>query len=433
MKIEVDAERLAREIDALAAITDAEPPAVTRVVFTEQDLRARAWLKERCSDAGLTIREDAVGNTFIRWEGPRSDLPPVATGSHIDAIPNAGKFDGVVGVLGGLEAIRALRKSGFTPERSIELIQFTAEEPTRFGIGCIGSRLLTGVLGPDADEQLRGSDNETLRTARTRAGFAGDLASVRLAQGYYAGFVELHIEQGPILEREGIAIGIVTNIVGPASFFITVEGQGGHAGGVLMPERHDALCAAAELIVKIEAAALASGSTDTVATVGICDVHPGAINSIPSRVKLGVDLRDTDGMRRDRVMEEIHAAGRDIAQQRQLQITTQMVNADEPAASSQQVLAAITQACQQEGLASRRIVARAYHDSSFMAKIAPMAMIFIPCRGGVSHRPDEYASMEHIVGGVKVLARTLAELSTVAILQSVGAGRIDGMRDQLQV
>jgi N-carbamoyl-L-amino-acid hydrolase len=433
MKIEVDAERLAREIDALAAITDAEPPAVTRVVFTEQDLRARAWLKERCSDAGLTIREDAVGNTFIRWEGPRSDLPPVATGSHIDAIPNAGKFDGVVGVLGGLEAIRALRKSGFTPERSIELIQFTAEEPTRFGIGCIGSRLLAGVLGPDADEQLRGSDNETLRTARTRTGFAGDLASVRLAQGYYAGFVELHIEQGPILEREGIAIGIVTNIVGPASFFITVEGQGGHAGGVLMPERHDALCAAAELIVKIEAAALASGSTDTVATVGICDVHPGAINSIPSRVKLGVDLRDTDGMRRDRVMEEIHAAGRDIAQQRQLQITTQMLNADEPAASSQQVLAAITQACQQEGLASRRIVARAYHDSSFMAKIAPMAMIFIPCRGGVSHRPDEYASMEHIVGGVKVLARTLAELSTVAILQSVGAGRIDGMRDQLQV
>jgi N-carbamoyl-L-amino-acid hydrolase len=412
MKIEVDAERLAEEIDALAAITDAEPPAVTRVVFTEQDLRARAWLKERCSDAGLTIREDAVGNTFIRWEGPRSDLPPVATGSHIDAIPNAGKFDGVVGVLGGLEAIRALQRSGFTPDRSIELIQFTAEEPTRFGVGCIGSRLLAGVLGPDADEELRGSDGETLRTARTRAGFAGDLASVRLRQGYYSAFVELHIEQGPVLELEGIGIGIVTNIVGPASFFITVEGQGGHAGGVLMPDRHDALSGAAELIVKIEALARGSGSTDTVATVGICDVHPGAINSIPSRVKLGVDLRDTDGQRRDRVMGEIRTAGQQIAQQRQLQITIQMLNADEPAVSSPQVLAAIAQACQEEGLESRRIVARAYHDSSFMAQIAPMAMIFIPCRGGVSHRPDEYASMEHLVGGVKVLARSLAALST---------------------
>jgi N-carbamoyl-L-amino-acid hydrolase len=412
MKIDVDAERLAREIDALAAITDAEPPAVTRVVFTEQDLRARAWLKERCSDAGLTIREDAVGNTFIRWEGPRSDLPPVATGSHIDAIPNAGKFDGVVGVLGGLEAIRALRKSGFTPERSIELIQFTAEEPTRFGVGCIGSRLLAGVLGPEADDSLRGGDGETLRTARTRAGFTGDLASVRLRQGSYAAFVELHIEQGPILEREGIAIGMVTNIVGPASFFITVEGQGGHAGGVPMPDRHDALCGAAELIVEVEAAARGSGSTDTVATVGICEVHPGAINSIPSRVRLSVDLRDTDGRRRDRVQEEVRAAGARIAQQRQLQITWQTLNADEPAVSSPQILDAIARGCQEEGLESRRMVARAYHDSSFMAQIAPMAMIFIPCRGGVSHRPDEYASMEHIAGGVKVLARTLAALST---------------------
>jgi ureidoglycolate amidohydrolase len=411
MKIEVDGERLAQEIDALAAITDAEPPAVTRVVFTEQDLRARAWLKDRCGDAGLTPRVDAVGNTFFRWEGTRSDLPPVATGSHIDAIPESGKFDGVVGVLGGLAAIRGLQKSGFVPERSIDLIQFTAEEPTRFGIGCIGSRLLAGVLGPEADEQLRGSDGETLRTARTRAGFAGDLDSVRLPHGYYAGFVELHIEQGPILEREGTAIGIVTNIVGPASFFITVEGKGGHAGGVLMPDRHDALCAAAELIVKIEALARGSGSTDTVATVGICEVYPGAINSIPSRVKLGVDLRDTDGKRRDRVLEEIRAAAEQITQLRQVQITIQMLNADEPAASSPQLLAAIARGCQEEGLESRRIVARAYHDSSFVAQIAPMAMIFIPCRGGVSHRPDEYASIEHIVGGVKVLARALAELS----------------------
>jgi N-carbamoyl-L-amino-acid hydrolase len=411
MKIEVDEERVAREIDALAAITDAEPPAVTRVVFTEEDLRARAWLKERCGEAGLAIREDAVGNTFIRWEGSRPELPAVATGSHIDAIANAGKFDGVVGVLGGLEAIRALQRGGFEPERSIELILFTAEEPTRFGVGCLGSRLMAGVLGPDADEQLRGKDELTLHAARAGVGFTGDLASVRLATGHFAAFVELHIEQGPILEREGIAIGVVTNIVGPASFFITVEGQGGHAGGVLMRDRHDALCAAAELIVRIEALAKGSGSADTVATVGICEVHPGAINSIPSRVKLGVDLRDTDGQRRNRVLEQIKAAAERIAQQRQIQITTQMLNADEPAASSPQIIEAIERGCAGEGLRSRRIVARAYHDSSFMSQIAPMAMIFIPCRGGVSHRPDEYASLEQIVGGVKVLAQTLAELS----------------------
>jgi N-carbamoyl-L-amino-acid hydrolase len=408
----VDAERLGREIDQLAAISAAKPPAVTRVVFTEEDLQARAWLKQRCADAGLAIRVDAVGNTFFRWEGSRPDLPAVATGSHIDAIPNAGRFDGVVGVLGGLEAIRALRASGFQPERSIELIQFTAEEPTRFGVGCVGSRLLAGIVNADADEKLRGSDGETLRAVRTKAGFDGDLATVRLPYGYYAAFVESHIEQGPILEREGIPIGIVTNIVGPSSFFITIDGEGGHAGGVLMPDRHDALCAAAELIVRIEGTARQSGSTDTVATVGICEVHPGAINSIPSRVKLGVDLRDTDGKRRDRVLNEIRNAAEEIAQQRQLQTSIQVLNADEPATSSPQVLAAIARSCLEEGLESRRIVARAYHDSSFMVHVAPMAMIFIPCRGGVSHRPDEHATMEHIVAGVKVLARTLTELSS---------------------
>lgn len=411
MIIDVDADRLAEEIEALAAFSDAEPPAVTRVVFSEQDLRARAWLKARCIERGLSIREDAVGNTIIRWQGRRPDLPAVATGSHIDAIPHAGKFDGVVGVLGGLEAIRALQRSGFIPERSIELIQFTSEEPTRFGVGCIGSRLLSGVLGPQADEELRDGNDETLQSIRTRAGFTGELASVRLPPHHYAGFVELHIEQGPILERERIPIGIVTNIAAPASFFLTLEGQGGHAGGVLMPDRHDALCAAAELILRVEALAKDSGSPNTVATVGICDVHPSAINSIPSRVRLSVDLRDTDEESRDRVLRAIETAAKQITEQRQIQISTHMLNADHPAISSPAIVEAITRACELEALASCRIVARAYHDSSFMAQIAPMAMIFIPCRNGVSHRPDEYAALPDIVAGVKVLARTLAALS----------------------
>ena len=411
MRIAVDAGRLLREIEDLAGFSDAEAPAVTRVVFTEQDLRARAWLQDRCAAAGLAIQTDAVGNTFFRWQGCQPELPAVATGSHIDAIPHAGKYDGVVGVLGGLEALRALQSAGFQPQRSIELIQFTAEEPTRFAVGCLGSRLLCGALGPEADDALTGDDGQTLRAARTRAGFTGNLASVRLPEDQYSGFVELHIEQGPILEREGIPVGAVTNIAAPASFLISIEGQGGHAGGVLMPDRHDALCAAADLITQVESLAKGSGSPDTVATVGICEVHPGAINSIPSRVKLGVDLRDTDTERRNRVLRSIMAAVEEIRNRRQLQITTHILNADAPAISAPEILSAIERACEEEGLRSRRIVARAYHDSSFMGQIAPMAMIFIPCRGGVSHRPDEFAAPEHIVAGVKVLAHTLAELS----------------------
>ena len=150
MSLAIDRERLLSEIDTLASFSDADAPAVTRIVFTPTDLKARAWLKARCEDAGLTVREDAIGNIFARWNGSDPDAPVVGTGSHIDAIPNAGKYDGVVGVLGGLEAIRALRQSGFRPRHSIELLIFTSEEPTRFGIGCLGSRLLSGTLSPDA-------------------------------------------------------------------------------------------------------------------------------------------------------------------------------------------------------------------------------------------------------------------------------------------
>src|SRR3984885_3129955 len=160
MTLAIDSARLSSEIDALASISDADAPAVTRVVFTPTDLRARAWLIERCREAGLAVRQDAIGNTFARWNGSEPASPAVGTGSHIDAIPNAGKYDGVVGVLGGLEAIRALKRDGFRPKHSIELVIFTSEEPTRFGIGCLGSRLLSGALSPDSASKLIDTDGE---------------------------------------------------------------------------------------------------------------------------------------------------------------------------------------------------------------------------------------------------------------------------------
>ena len=411
MKIQIDQQLLNREIDTLAGFSDAEAPAVTRVVFSEQDRKARAWLKERFAEAGLAVREDAVGNTFARWEGEKPDLPAVATGSHVDAIPHAGKYDGVVGVLGGLEAIRALERTGFRPKRSIELIVFTSEEPTRFGLGCLGSRLMSGTLPPGKASALRDGEGETLESVRHLAGFKGPLESVRIAPGSYSAFVELHIEQGPILEEEKIPLGLVTHIAAPASFRITIEGEGGHAGGRLMPGRRDALCAAAEIILAVERGALGTGAIDTVGTVGICQVHPGAVNSIPSRVQISVDVRDTDAARRDRVQAAIEAAIEEIGRRRGVVARVEIINSDPPAESSPEILAALTAACETEGIGYRKMVSRAYHDSSFMSQIAPIAMLFIPCRGGVSHRPDEYSSPEEIGRGVKVLARTLAALA----------------------
>jgi ureidoglycolate amidohydrolase len=360
------------------------------------------------------VREDAVGNMFARWMGTRPELAAIGTGSHIDAIPHSGKFDGTVGVLGGLEAIRALQQSGFEPQRSIELLLFTAEEPTRFGLGCLGSRMLSGGLDSTADARLKDSEGTTLAQLRAAAGFSGSLDQVRLPGNYYAAFVELHIEQGPQLEKEGLAVGVVTSISAPAALRISVEGEGGHAGGVLMHDRKDAFCAAAEIVLAIEASALATGSVDTCATVGKCHVYPGAVNSIPCRVEMEADIRDTDEQRRNQVLRKIEEACTRVAAARKVQVSVTLINADAPATCSTRIVEAVVQAAAENGLSYKKMVSRAYHDSLFMARIAPVGMVFIPCRDGVSHRPDEYSAPQEIENGVKVLACALASLSQAA-------------------
>src|SRR6267143_66704 len=348
MKLEIDQQRLRSEIETLAAISDAEPPAVTRIVFTPTDLKARAWMIARCQEVGLAVRQDAIGNILARWSGADPAAPAVGTGSHIDAIPNAGK--------------------------------------------------------------LKDRDGETVDEVRRKAGFNGNLQDVKLAKGYYKGFVELHIEQGPLLERARTSLGIVKSIAAPASLRISIEGAVGHAGGMLMADRKDALCAAAELILVVENAARTSGAADTVATVGVCDVFPGAVNSIPSRVRITLDVRDTDLTRRDAVMQTIERASHNIAVERHVSIQSEILNADAPAVCAPEVRAALSDSCRQHGFPFLEMVSRAYHDSLFISRIAPTGMLFIPCRNGYSHRPDEYAAPEDIARGALVLAEALAKL-----------------------
>jgi N-carbamoyl-L-amino-acid hydrolase len=404
-------DELIEELLTLGRISEAEPPVVTRVVFSEADMRARSYVKGLCAAAGLDIREDAIGNTFARWQGSKPDLAPIGTGSHIDAIPNAGLYDGCVGVLGGLEAIRVLQQLGFKPRRSIELVIFTAEEPTRFGIGCLGSRMMANVLTPAQALALRDKEGRGLDELRKAAGFKGPLESVAQPRGRFHQFVELHIEQGPFLEAEGLDVGLVTHIAAPASLRIAIEGEGGHAGGKLMPRRKDALTAAAELILALEESANSTGAIDTVGTVGVCEVFPGAVNSIPSRVRLETDIRDIDHARRDQVLDALRNKCVEVAARRGVSIATELVNADPTTVSDPELVSALEASAIAAGKTYQKMVARAYHDTSFVSCIAPVAMLFIPCRGGVSHRPDEFASPEWIGGGVHVLARTLVSLS----------------------
>ncbi|XP_024038012.1 ureidoglycolate hydrolase isoform X2 [Citrus clementina] len=389
--LSVDTETLQKRIDELSTFSDTPAPSVTRVLYTENDVLARR-----------------IGNEAV--------LAPVATGSHIDAIPYSGKYDGVVGVLGAIEAINVLKRSGFKPRRSLEVIMFTSEEPTRYGISCLGSRLLAGIesLAKDLTSTVDGQNISFLDAARS-AGYAkehNDLSSVFLKKGSYSAFVELHIEQGPILEEEGTSIGIVTAIAAPASIKVDFEGNGGHAGAVLMPNRNDAGLAASELALAVEKHVLESGSIDTVGTVGILELHPGAINSIPSKSHLEIDTRDIDEKRRNSVIEKIRQSAITIAKNRGVTLSEfKIVNQDPPALSEKSIIEAVEAASKELNLTHKFMISRAYHDSLFMARVSPMGMIFIPCFKGYSHKPEEYASGHDMENGVKVLALTLAKLS----------------------
>ncbi|MEM9623114.1 MAG: M20 family metallo-hydrolase [Pseudomonadota bacterium] len=424
--VEVDAQALQGELDTLANFSDSPAPSVTRIVFTPTDMAARDYVKQLMREAGLTVREDAAGNIFARWQG--SVDRAVATGSHCDAIPHAGKYDGTVGVLGAIAAIRALRNSGFTPQKSIDVIMFTSEEPTRFGIGCSGSRLMGGAIDPQTLEALSDAEGVTFAEARHAAGYTGELQTVELGTDTYDHFVELHIEQGPVLEHEQTNIGIVSAIAAPASLTIEFNGRGGHAGAVLMRDRQDALVPAAILVETAERLALDSASDDSVATVGMLDVHPSAVNSIPRKARLSLDIRDTQLEIRDSIVNHLVEKAQELAAARGLQCEIQHINSDPPVQADAQIMQAIHRAAESEGLSQLTLVSRAYHDALFIARKVPTGMIFVPSRDGISHRPDEYTSSAEIGAGVAVLARTLADLAGSSARERDSGGDSGGQR-----
>jgi ureidoglycolate amidohydrolase len=404
--------RLHARIAELATFND-DPAAggITREIYTPTYGRALdrviAWMRE----AGLETRLDAVGNLYGSWAGSDGDAPRVLTGSHVDTTLNAGAYDGVLGVLGAIEAVEQLRTAGFAPTRAIEVIAWAGEEP-RFGTGCVGSRCAAGELARADLDRLADRDGVTMADALRGAGFDPDaLGGAVVDPASVHALVELHIEQAIVLETHGEPIGIVEAIAAPHDFRLVFDGAATHAGATPMALRHDALVGAAEAVVAVERIARASTSGTTVGTVGVVRALPGAINVVPGTVSLDVDVRDSDEPAREAVVAAIAESARAIAAARELEVSVQEIVADTPVACSPAVIDASIAATEALGLPFRRMTSGAYHDAMIMGRRVPVGMIFVPSRGGVSHHPDEYTAPAELDRGVAVLAGTLERLA----------------------
>jgi ureidoglycolate amidohydrolase len=403
---------LHERIAELATIdSDHDGGGLIREVYTADYDRAVAYVSALMADAGLQVRLDAAGNLYGAWLGSEPGAPRVLTGSHFDTTLNAGRYDGVLGVLGAIEAIRGLRARGHVPRRTIEVIGFAGEEP-RFGAGCIGSRAMTAAIGREDLDGMCDRDGISIATAMTQRGLDPDrLGEARIDPATVHAFVELHIEQGAVLETGGAQIGIVTHIAAPHDLRVGLEGSAMHAGATPMRLRRDALLGAAETARELERRARASASGTTVATIGVLRVWPSAVNVIPGRVEMDVDVRDSDPQAREAVIEALTGKLRELATRRDLALTIQTLTRDEPAACSPLVVEAVSAACAESAVSAIEMISGAYHDAMVLGAEVAIGMIFVPSRGGLSHHPDEYTAPEDIDRGVSVLAGTLTRLA----------------------
>jgi N-carbamoyl-L-amino-acid hydrolase len=404
----LNADRLWDDVMALAEITDPARP-YTRRSFTALFLEGRAFLAKAFADAGLATRIDTSGNLIGRIEGTEPALGVIAIGSHSDTVPAGGRFDGIAGVATGLEIVRALRDAGVKSRHTIEIIDFLAEEPSEYGLSCVGSRGMTGSLdGKMLD--LTDPGGEKLRDALRRVG--GDPDRLDLARrNDIRAFLELHIEQGIVLESQSLDVGVVTSIVGIRRIEIIFQGEADHAGTTPMALRHDALVAAANTVASVRRAAeqLATEGADYfVATVGILNVDPSASNIVPGRCRLIVDARTTNPALTERFMAVIdRESSVNAATARVARASFMILSDGPPVACDNNLRSALRQGARDLGLSETDLPSGAGHDAAFMSRIAPSAMVFVPCLAGKSHAPEEWADREAIAAGAAVICQAV--------------------------
>lgn len=403
-------------LNTLNTFNSTEGEGTTRVLFTDEEVKAREYIKSLMREYGLTVTEDAIGNIFGTLEGSNPELAPVWSGSHIDTVLNAGMFDGMAGVVSAIEALRAIKESGLEHKRNLTAIVYTSEEPTRFGISCIGSRAMAGKLSLEDTKNMKDEQGNSLYDLLVKLGFCTDkFDEVRKNPGDVFASVELHIEQAAVLDKMGLPIGVVEGICGASYINVTVRGVQEHAGSTPMDIRKDPMCAAAEIVLETERAAKEISSVNAVATVGKLNVFPNAANVIPGRVDFVIDIRDVDMESKDGVIKRITEFMNKTALDRGVEIEYTITGNDVPRLSDKAIVDIIEKHCDELKLPYKKMVSGAYHDSLLVAEFAPMAMIFVPSKNGISHHKDEFTEMSDIVQGAELLAHTLFDLANVEV------------------
>lgn len=402
-----DPKRISRFLTELADVGRDPRGGWSRLAFGADERRAHELFAGWATRQNLRVWDDAVGNTYAELPGD-DGKPALVTGSHLDSVPRGGNFDGGAGVAASLEAARLVGAAGGL-DRPLRVVVFSAEEGARFGAPCIGSRVATGAFTATTLRELSDQEGRTVAERAREVGLQPEaVASAVWAPGSVCGYLELHIEQGRVLESRGLGLGVVDAIAGSTRVEVDLAGRPDHSGATPMSLRRDALAGASELV--LEAERLASCQRTTVATVGRLEVEPGSLTTVPGAVRLCLDVRDIDSERQRTVADELLDAGRRIAARRGLEIAARLLSDQSPVVLHKPVRERLVAAARAVGVGCCVLASGASHDAAHVARVAPTGMLFVPSRDGVSHAPEEWSSVEDIAQAATVLGVALQAL-----------------------
>ncbi len=401
-------ERIESHIDTLSNYTATPGRGTTRLTYSQEDLLARQYIKEKMKAAGLTVREDGLGNIFGKFDGSLKDAPSVLVGSHFDSVPNGGSYDGPAGVVAGLEVAALFTEYELTPKYPLEVIALIEEEGSRFGGGLMGSRGMTGLLAEEDFKALKDKDGITTVEAMEKIGLDPSLPKVRDPQTVKA-YLELHIEQGPVLEEKNIPIGVVETIVGLTQLEVTVKGKAGHAGTTPMDRRSDSLVAAAGMIAQFPGLAAAEGE-GTVVTTGRLQVYPNGANVIPDQTVFSVDIRSGREEHVQNVIQKVKELAESYLDSG-LEITVEQLLYIQPKEMNKEIVSLLKEKSSTLGFPSCSMNSGAGHDAMVFADYTSTGMLFIPSKNGLSHCPEEWSDSRHIAEAVQILFEAAIELT----------------------